>query len=131
MSKRKADDAEVERVVRSIGYITMQAMLLEMTKTWSSADFIYAIQRLETDQPHEIQRGQLRELYWRLRAERAADEARVILEETNTRRHTELTRQLEELKKPHWSIVPNFGMTAAVLILTAIGVVAAIIGLRH
>ena len=34
-----------------------------------------------------------------------------------------------EAKRPHWSVAPNFWMTLAILVLTAIGATAAVIAL--
>jgi predicted transcriptional regulator len=130
MSKRNTDDAEVQNVVRWIKYISQEVDLIKKTKTWSEADFLYAIERLEVDLPKEM-RDQVRGLYRNLLMERQATDARIVAEEASARRHDEISRRLEELKKPHWSIVPNFWMTAAILILTAIGVIAAFLALRH
>jgi len=130
MSKRNTDDAEVQNVVRCIKYISQEVDLIKKTKTWSEADFLYAIERLEVDLPKEM-RDQVRGLYRNLLMERQATDARIVAEEASARRHDEISRRLEELKKPHWSIVPNFWMTAAILILTAIGVIAAFLALRH
>jgi hypothetical protein len=44
-------------------------------------------------------------------------------------RHRELREQLEALKKPHWSAVPNFWMTLIILVLTAVGAVATVISI--
>ncbi len=134
MSKRKTEDAEVQKIVHFINYVTQEVMLIEMTNTWSEADFLYAIERLEVDQPKDQpkeRRDQVRELYRNLRVERQAKEARNASEEASAQRHDEISRRLEELKKPHWSIVPNFWMTAALLILTFIGAIAAVLALRH
>jgi hypothetical protein len=134
MSERKTKDAEVQRVVGFIKYPSQEVSLIEMTKTWNEADFLYALDRIDTDlsgQPKEM-REQLRLLYRTLRGEREAADARTASEEANTKRHVEITRHLEELKKPHWSIVPTFRMTLIILILTAIGVIASIIlAFRH
>jgi hypothetical protein len=124
MSARKTDEAEIQRIVRAINYVTQEASLMEMTKTWSPADFIYALDRLETDQPTE-RRAALRGLYRALMIERVELEARQAAEVANERRHGQISVRLQELKKPHWSVVPNFWMTLAVLILTAIGIVLA------
>jgi hypothetical protein len=130
MSTRNTDDAEVQRVVRSINYVTQEATLIGMTKNWSEADFLYGIERLDSDQPHD-RREPLRVLYHKLHRERHAEEVRMDSEAANAKRHEELSRRLEELRKPHWSVVPNFWMTAGILILTTIAVIAAILGLRH
>jgi hypothetical protein len=103
-------------------------MLLVMTKTWGSADFIYAIDRLEIDQGHE-RRDLVLPLYRRLMAEHETAEARVKVEEAKEQRHKEMTYSLEELKTPHWSTVPNFWITVAILVLTAIGAVASVLAL--
>jgi predicted nucleotide-binding protein len=69
MSERKTSDAEVQRIVRHINYPSEEATLITMTKTWSAEDFLYAMGRLETDQPTE-RREPLRNLYRMLRMER-------------------------------------------------------------
>jgi hypothetical protein len=130
MSKRKTNDADVQQVVRWINYPTQEVTLIEMTKTWSEADFLYAIDRLQTDQPKE-RRDQVRELYRNLRAERQVTDARIASEEANIQRHNEISKRLDDLKKPHWSIVPNFWITVLISILTAIAVIAAFLALRH
>lgn len=139
MIKRKTNDADVQQVVRWINYPTQKVSLIEMTKTWSEADILYAIERLQTDQRER--QDQLRDLYWDLRRERLATDARIASEEANIQRHNEISKRLEELneisrrlgdlKKPHWSIVPNFWITVLISILTAIAVVAAFLALRH
>lgn len=40
-----------------------------------------------------------------------------------------IENRLRELKKPHWSTVPIFWMTLVILILTAVGTIAAVISL--
>jgi hypothetical protein len=139
MSKRKTNDADVQQVVRWINYPTQRVTLVEMTKTWSEADILYAIDRLQTDQRER--QDQLRDLYWDLRMERQATDSRIASEEANAQRHNEISKRLEELneisrrlddlKKPHWSIVPNFWVTAIILILTAILVIVGFLTLRH
>lgn len=80
--------------------------------------------------------GQSKETYERLRflyrtllQEREEYEARWIAEEANARRHEEISRQLKELKKPHWSIVPNFWLTFGILILALLGLIVSVIAL--
>jgi hypothetical protein len=128
--ERKVDDAEVQRVVGFIHFVSMETSLIEMTKTWSGADFLYALQRLDVDQPPD-RRDKLRELYRNLRAECVAAEAQRILKEEIIQMRAEVSNRLEELKKPHWSIVPNFWVTVIILVLTAIGAIATILALRH
>ena len=53
MSERKTEDAEVQRVVQAIGFPSQDVTLMEMTKNWNEEDFLYAIQRLDSDQPTE------------------------------------------------------------------------------
>lgn len=125
MNKRNTDDAEVQRIVRWIKYTTQEVDLIKMTKKWTEEDFLYAIERLEVDLPKEM-RDQVRGLYRTLLMERQTADARIALDEASARRHEEISRRLQELKKPHWSIVPNFWITAAILILTAIGVIVAV-----
>jgi len=70
MSERKTSDAEVQRIVRHTNYPSEEATLITMTKSWSAEDFLYAMGRLEIDQPTE-RREPLRNLYRMLRVERA------------------------------------------------------------
>jgi hypothetical protein len=44
-------------------------------------------------------------------------------EEIESRRHRELSTRIEELKKPHWTLVPTFGL---VLLGVIAGIVAAV-----
>jgi len=60
-----------------------------------------------------------------MRNEREAADERAASEAVSTQRHVEISRRLDELKKPHWSIPWNFWMTAAILILTLILVILA------
>jgi hypothetical protein len=130
MSKRRTDDAEVQRIVHFVSYPSQETSLIEMSKTWSGADFLYALDRLQTDQPTD-RRAPLLELYRRLRAEREEEDARRAFEEASAQRHAEISHRLDELKRPHWSIVPNFWMTVAILVFTVIGVIVAILAVHH
>lgn len=127
MTKRNTDDTSVQSVVSTVHYGSQEVLLLELTKNWNDADFLYAIERLDIKQPM-AQRLELRELYQKLRRDRNAFAARIAMEEANARRHDEISRRLEDLKTPHWSVVPNFWMTVVILLLTAIRVILA---LRH
>jgi hypothetical protein len=133
MSERKTGDAEIQRIVRWIKYPSQEVTLIKETKNWNTADFLEALERLDvdlTDHPKEI-RDQLRLLYRSLRSEREATEERAASEVLNTQRHIEISRRLDELKKPHWSIAWNFWMTAAILIFTVVLVITAILAFRH
>jgi hypothetical protein len=128
MNERKATDADVQQVVRFFQYPSQEVSVIEATKKWSKADFLYALDRIDTDlsvQSEDI-RDQLRGLYRRLRQERVEADARIAAEAASVQRHIEISRKLEELKKTHWSIVPNFWMTLLILIFTVIGVIVAI-----
>jgi hypothetical protein len=126
MNSRKISDGDIQTVVRSVNYPTQVDLLIKMTEKWSSEDFLYAFDRLNTDQPAD-RREALRTLYLELREKREADEARAVMEAAGIQRHEEISRKLEELKRPHWSIVPNFWMTLGILILTLILVVLALV----
>jgi hypothetical protein len=128
-----AREAEIQRVVRWIQYPTQETDLIRETKSWNDDDFLYAIDRVQTDLgalPKE-QQDQIRRLYRALLKERQDENARIASEKASAQRHEEISRRLDELKKPHWSITPNFWMTAAILILTFIGVVVAILSLHR
>ena len=120
IADRKESDAEIQRVVRFIVDSGQEADLIKMTPTWSAADFLYAIERLEVDRPSSG-RDKLRSLYRTLMTERESSVARATEEEVNGRRHIEMTQRLEELKKPHWTVLPNFWFT----VVSAIAAVAA------
>jgi len=107
MSERKTNDADVQTVVRSINYVTDEVTLRQLTQTWSEADFFRAIDLVRVIKSKEIQ-DQILKLYWNLRKERQETDARIVSEEASIQRHNEIARRLDELKKPHWSIVPNF-----------------------
>ena len=133
MSERKTSDAEIQRIVRYVKYPTQEVFLRQEARAWNEADFLYALDRIDSDladQPNEA-RELVRVLYRTLRKDREEAEARMALESANIQRHAEISRRLEELKKPHWSIIPNFWMTLIILILTAIGAVATVLALRH
>jgi hypothetical protein len=130
MNKRNTDEVRIQEVVRSIHYVSQEVTLLEMTKNWSEADFLYAIERLDSDQPQE-RRDELRGLYHKLRRERQAEEARKASEAASASRHEEVCCRLEELKNPHWSTVPNFWMTLAILVLTAAVVYLTYLAIRR
>ena len=125
MSERKTSEIEIQRIVQFYSWPTQEGDIIQETKNWNGADFAYAIDRLFSDQPAE-RRDALRPIYLRLLKSRQADESRVAAEEAANRRHNEISRRLDELRKPHWSVVPNFWLTVAILILTAIGVYLAL-----
>lgn len=129
-SKRNADDATVEGVVNSIHYATQEVTLLELTKNWNDTDFLYALERVEIKHP-EAQRAELRALYHRLRREQMAAAERMAMADLNARRHEEIASRLQELRKSHWSVVPNFWLTLAILGLTALGVWLEYLVVRH
>jgi len=127
MSERRTNDAEVERIVGFYKYTTQEVSLIKETQKWSGADFLFAIDRVDvvlSGHPQEI-RDQLRSLYKTMRNEREAADERAASETVSTQRHVEISRRLDELKKPHWSSAWNFWMTAAILILTLILVLLA------
>ncbi len=133
MSERKVSDGEMQQIIRFNIYPAQETYLRKVVKTWSEADFLYVLDRLDVDlsgQAEEI-RDRLHTLYRTLLKEHEEAEARRAVEAASAKRHTDILRQLEELKKPHWSIVPNFWMTLAILALTLIGVIVAILTLRR
>jgi hypothetical protein len=112
MSERKTSDAVVLEVLRKITGPSQEASLRKLTKDWSTSDFDYAF-----DQASRILGWdtRLREILRILRTERET-----------TEQHAEIAAKLEALKKPHWSVAPNFWLTLAILILTAIGTIATV-----
>ncbi len=128
MSPRNKSAADIQTVVHLINYPSQETLLIEQTRDWSVADVVYAIERLDQDQP-EDRREQLRGIYRALRIEREAAELRKVAEADTAKRHAELTARLDQLKKPHWSVTPNFYLTVVILVLTAIGAVAAVVAL--
>ena len=138
-----ARKAEIEMVVHSVKYVTQETDLIRDTKSWNEEDFLYAMGRIQTDLVglSREEQNQIRGLYRTLLKERQNENARIASENASVQRHQEMSRRLEELneisrrlddlKKPHWSIVPNFWITVLISILTAVGVVAAFLALRH
>ena len=127
MNDRKTSEGDIQSVVRAILYPTQETLLIKMTEKWNTGDFLYAIDRLSTDQPAD-RREALRPIYMHLWEKRKADEAQAVLDAIEAQRHEDISRKLEELKRPHWSIVANFWMTVAILILT---VIATLLAFRH
>jgi len=124
MSERKHSDADVQRVIDAISYPTQEGTLNKMTKDWNAADFTYAIEYGWGSMPSD-RREQICGLYRGLRAERISIEARIVAEAANQKRHAELASRLAELKKPHWTVNPNFWLT---VVSAAAAVVAAYFG---
>jgi len=130
-------------MVRWVKYVTQETDLIRDTKSWNEEDFLYAMGRIQTDLVglSREEQNQIRGLYRILLKERQDENARIASENASVQRHqeiskrlnelNEISRRLGELKKPHWSITPNFWMTATILILTFIGVVVAILSLHH
>jgi hypothetical protein len=131
MSTRRADDAEVQRIVRDFSFPSEEASVREATKNWSSADFVYAIGRLAVAPPRAGDIPKMRELYGALRNERAAEETRLQVERDSVERHAQLTKRLEQLQKPHWSVVPNFVVTVISAVAAIAATVIAWLAFRH
>jgi hypothetical protein len=55
------------------------------------------------------------------KADEAASRRHLELELANERRHEAISKRLDDLKKPHWSVTPNFLFT----VLSAVAAVAA------
>jgi hypothetical protein len=125
-----ARKAEIEMVVLSVKYVMQETDLIRDTKSWNEEDFLYAMGRIQTDLVglSREEQNQIRGLYRTRLKERQDENARVAFENVSAQRHEEISRRLNELKKPPKSI---FWMTAVILILTAIGVVLAFLALRH
>ena len=138
-----AREAEIQTVVRWIHYPTHETDLIRATKSWNEEDFLYAIDRIQTDlvSLSKEQQDQIRGLYRTLLKERQDENARITSENASVQRHQEISKRLEELKeisrrlddlkKPHWSIIPNFWITVVISILTAILVILGFFALRH
>lgn len=134
---------EIEIVVLSVKYVTQETDLIRDTKSWNEEDFLYAMGRIQivlVGLSREEQ-NQIRGLYRTLLKERQDENARIASENASVQRHQEISRRLEELneisrrlddlKKPHWSIVPNFWITVAILIATIFGSIATYLAFRH
>jgi hypothetical protein len=126
MNKQKTSDYDIQLVVGFYQSPLQEVELIKRTQAWSEEDFLSAIKHLDVDLPHLTQetRDQLREVYRSLRIERQATDARINSEEVNASRHDEIVRQLEKLKKPHWSIVPIFWLTVGILIVGIVSYLA-------
>ena len=134
---------DIEMVLLSVKYVTQETDLIRDTKSWNEEDFLYAMGRIQTVLVglSREEQNQIRGLYRTLLKERQDENARIASENASVQRHQELSKRLEELneisrrlddlKKPHWSIVPNFWITVLISILTAVGVVAAFLALHH
>ena len=134
---------DIEMVLLSVKYVTQETDLIRDTKSWNEEDFLYAMGRIQTVLVglSREEQNQIRGLYRTLLKERQDENARIASENASVQRHQELSKRLEELneisrrlddlKKPHWSIVPNFWFTVLISILTAVGVVAAFLALHH
>ncbi|HEY3855968.1 MAG TPA: hypothetical protein VGO67_16380 [Verrucomicrobiae bacterium] len=123
--ERKTPNAEIQRVVQAINYSSDEILLIEMTKTWNAADFLYAIERLQVDQPKD-RRDPLLDLYRNLRRERADVDARLAAEVSSAKRHADLVLRLDEIKKPHWTLAPNFWIGTVILAVSVLAVFVAI-----
>ncbi len=86
---------------------------------------LYAIERLQVDQPKE-RRDSLFNLYRNLRKDREEEEGRLAVEQLSAKRYADIVGRLDEIKRPHWTITPNFWMTVVILIISVIGVFVAV-----
>jgi hypothetical protein len=111
--------------VHGINYTSDEVTLIKMTKAWSASDFLYAIERLQVDQPKE-RRDSLFNLYRNLRKDREEEEGRLAVEQLSAKRYADIVGRLDEIKRPHWTITPNFWMTVVILIISVIGVFVAV-----
>ncbi|MGD1032119.1 MAG: hypothetical protein ABSA05_13365 [Opitutaceae bacterium] len=139
MSERKAEDSQVQVMLR--GY-PGDGNVRPVVRNWTVADFDAALGWINSYSLTDYRSGWF-DLLRRLRDERRAEDIHAETERAsdrrhaeaeaasairqaeaeaaNERRHKELARRLDELKKPHWSVVPNFWITA----LSAAGALAA------
>jgi hypothetical protein len=129
MSQRSIDDAEIQRVVKTI---RNEATLRTSTESWSAADVQYGIEYLDDHRDRvdwSWQRDSVLPLLRDIRREKSEADSRAAAEEADERRFRNLSEKIEALKEPHWSTAPNFWLTVAILILTAIGATAAVLSL--
>jgi hypothetical protein len=95
-SVRKVGDADVQRVVRDFIYPNQEASLRREVESWGVADFLYAMDRVDTDVHQSPLRFGSHQLFRQLLDERKTADSRVAAEAANERRHQELVRQLEK-----------------------------------
>lgn len=124
---RTINQAELERVIRSFD---VESTLRSETREWSLDHFDKALDSLDHSPTHgsdwDRRHPKVHEIIRRLRAECADALARAAGEAANEVRHDALLSRIEQLKRPHWSVIPNFWMTAIILLLTAVGATAAV-----
>ena len=119
MAARKQSDADVQEVMR---VNPQEPTIREMTKDWSTADFDYGMSRLDVD-TNIINRLAMRDLLRMIRSGREFAELQELAEAEEERRHGAVKARLDELKKPHWTVLPSFWLT----LISAIAAVAAAI----
>jgi len=93
---RNSNDADVQRAVRSFIYPSDEATLRRVVESWSVADFLYAMERIETDVHQPDLRLGSRQLFRMLLEERKATDSRIASEATNERRHQELMQHMKQ-----------------------------------
>jgi hypothetical protein len=104
---------------------------MERTETWSEEDYRFALDRITVFHSQQEICDRMRPLYLRLLIARKKEDARAASEALAAVRHDDVAKRLDELKHPHWSVVPNFWLTVCILILTAAGVVVGLLALLH
>jgi hypothetical protein len=129
--QRNAKDWDVDTTVRSYCYPWQEGEIMEATETWSEGDYLFAVDRIPIIHSQQEIQEPLRSLYLRLLKARKDENTRAASELLETQRHNDIAKRLDELKRPHWSVIPNFWLTVFILILTAAGVVVGILTLRH
>lgn len=117
-SGRNADDVYIREILK--GY-PKEPSARRFTKTWALADFDFALDCVESCAPAVVLTLWIM-LLRRLRDERLAEEIQARsdaitiarhdeAEKANERRHNALTKRLDDLKRPHWSVTPTFWIT--------------------
>jgi hypothetical protein len=107
---RTTTDAEVERIIHLSS--SAEGSLQTDSSSWGVEDFDYGISVLS---------AKCNEIHWQPHIEKVLPELnRLRGERASAARNAEILRRLADLKKPHWTVIPNFW-------LTLIGAIAAVV----
>lgn len=123
------DEAEIQRVVRDFRWLAHETALRKATESWTPQRFLYAIDRLNVDLTAD-QRVEMLPMYRKLLEDCERRIAQAEAEEKASERHTEITANLRELKKPHWTVLPNFWLTFVSAVAALVAAVAAVLALN-
>lgn len=123
-----AERGDVELIVRHNLYETQEATLRQMTANWRPEHFMHALdclRSLATDR-----QVAMAPIYRNLLTRCEENAARANAEAVTRRRHDEITTRLAELKRPHWTVLPNFWLTLVSALAAIVAAVCAAIALK-